>query len=94
MKFSKWLNEEISYEEYLKQSEILNKKVDDLSDALQGFPKGDMGLVADTKDPKYRKAKSDYDKAFKELRDFNGKKEFKKYHKQKMMDKRAKRFNK
>ncbi len=39
-------------------------------EALQAFPRGEMGLVKDFT-PEYRAAKAKFDKAFKKLQDFN-----------------------
>ena len=74
-------NNILSYGDWKQASKDLNSQVDDYSDKLNSFPKGEMGLTPDEvrNSKEYKLAKQNYNNAFKRLRDFNKKssKEFK-----------------
>lgn len=56
------------------ESQRLNRVVDYWSFEMKKFPSNALGLVPDEikKTKKYRETKSNYDKVFQELREFNG----------------------
>lgn len=64
----------MNYEEAKAHKQSIELMVKTLSEELQKFPKGPMGLTPDhvKATPEFRFAKHVYDMAFKKLRDFNG----------------------
>lgn len=61
------------FEEAMAMQAALQGEVHRLSEKLQRFPKGQMGLTPDAVkfSPEFRAAKSEFDNAFKTLRHFN-----------------------
>ena len=73
---SVWVKSDQHDEKALKsKSKRLNNKVDRLSQKLNEYPRGNMGIVSENTriSKEYRKDKDAYDRAFAELRDFNSK---------------------
>lgn len=93
----KTILEELDYETWKFQSDDIESNVDkldnELSDILKGN-KGSSGLVSDEfqKNPKYKKAKSAYDNAFKHMQQFN-KKTPKKFMQKRSKERRAEMMN-
>ena len=82
--FKEYLAEEIDYDTYKVKSKEINDKETKLSDILVSIGGHDpSNEVRNT--PKWKKAKSDYAKSFKELQTFNltNKKNAKKHHQEK-----------
>jgi len=72
MTFKQYLTEN-DYETYKNEKKKINDKVDKLSDTIKQVSGGSSVDVSDEirNSPKFKKAKNDYDKAFKELQKFN-----------------------
>ena len=64
----------MSYPIYSQLSKMADEKVKKTSEVLGKFPKGPMGLTPDhiSKTPEFKKANSDFNSAFNELRHYNG----------------------
>ena len=71
-----------TFQEYKDMKSKQDEIVSSLSDKLNSFQKGSMGLLSDSvlSSPEYRKARGEYNKEFKLLQDLNskGSKKFKK----------------
>jgi viroplasmin and RNaseH domain-containing protein len=67
--------EGLDYEAWKAKAQELDDKVSEIEKVLKKFPTGDHGLVPDDirKSVNYKKVKSEFDRAFKELQDFNRK---------------------
>lgn len=85
-------NDMISYEDFLLQSKKLNDEVDKFDKILQDKYKKVGGLIPNEirNSPEYRTDKSNFDKAFKQLQEFNSKIP-KEYARRRSMEKRGMR---
>lgn len=63
----------MTFDEYLTKVTILDEAVNNASQALQKFPRGEMGLTPDDvkASSEFKAAKNTYDRAFRALRTFN-----------------------
>lgn len=98
MRAQEFLKESISQYNMLRQlSKAADARCTAASDELNKFPKGPMGLTPDSvkRDPDWQKLKKESDKAFAELRHYNGliSKNHKKEHRAAMSAERAARYN-
>ena len=84
----------LKYGDWKQASDDINSEVDKLSDILQKFPSGSMGLTPDEvrNSKEYKSAKKNFDNAFKKLQDFN-KNSSKEFKRQKSKEHRANRGN-
>jgi len=87
-----FIDEDITWDEWLDIKLKIQNEVDKFSDILQKFTSSSNGIISDEimKSDKYKKAKKGYDVAFKKLQQFNSNKNYKKYSKRKRDEKRNK----
>lgn len=82
------------YESYKTLKNLLDARVSHFEDILNSFPKNEIGLISDKErnTEKYTNAKNGFNRAFAELRKFNGDKGNKKFHVMQQKERRAKRY--
>jgi hypothetical protein len=82
------------YEEWIALNELYNQKIDAASDALQVFPRGEMGLVTDevSSSDEYISAKRNYNFWFQKARSIRSGKEYRGFVKRKGKETIAKRY--